>query len=125
MFNLTVDEAHTFYVGQNGWLVHNAGCLTPGAIRAFAQDLPNKSFGDIESQAKALGLTPKGPTSGPMFGKMLHFYDDKGRIRMRIDPPDKKTLYPHVHLYDSKGNSLDINLKTVDPTSPGAHIPIK
>lgn len=24
MFNLTVSEAHTFYVGQNGWLVHNA-----------------------------------------------------------------------------------------------------
>ena len=25
MFNLTVDEAHTFYVGENGWLVHNCG----------------------------------------------------------------------------------------------------
>jgi len=25
MFNLTVNEAHTFYVGQNGWLVYN--CL--------------------------------------------------------------------------------------------------
>jgi YD repeat-containing protein len=24
MFNLTVDEAHTFYVGEKGWLVHNA-----------------------------------------------------------------------------------------------------
>lgn len=24
MFNLTVDEAHTFYVGEQGWLVHNA-----------------------------------------------------------------------------------------------------
>ena len=23
MFNLSVAEAHTFYVGQNGWLVHN------------------------------------------------------------------------------------------------------
>lgn len=23
MFNLTVSEAHTFYVGQDGWLVHN------------------------------------------------------------------------------------------------------
>jgi YD repeat-containing protein len=29
MFNLTVDEAHTFYVGQNGWLVHNCDDLTP------------------------------------------------------------------------------------------------
>ncbi|WP_424951578.1 hypothetical protein [Deinococcus sp.] len=23
MFNLTVERAHTFYVGTNGWLVHN------------------------------------------------------------------------------------------------------
>ncbi|WP_240501203.1 polymorphic toxin-type HINT domain-containing protein [Deinococcus sp. LM3] len=23
MFNLTVSEAHTYYVGQDGWLVHN------------------------------------------------------------------------------------------------------
>ncbi|AFD28228.1 YD repeat protein (plasmid) [Deinococcus gobiensis I-0] len=27
MFNLTVDEAHTFYVGQDGWLVHNTSNL--------------------------------------------------------------------------------------------------
>jgi len=26
MFNLTVSEAHTYYVGQDGWLVHNSGC---------------------------------------------------------------------------------------------------
>ncbi|WP_092263694.1 polymorphic toxin type 47 domain-containing protein [Deinococcus reticulitermitis] len=32
MFNLTVDEAHTFYVGNGGWLVHNQSRpTTPGA----------------------------------------------------------------------------------------------
>jgi len=25
MYNLTVDVAHTFFVGQQGWLVHNSG----------------------------------------------------------------------------------------------------
>ncbi|GAA5532640.1 polymorphic toxin-type HINT domain-containing protein [Deinococcus aluminii] len=25
MYNLTVDAAHTFYVGRDGWLVHNTG----------------------------------------------------------------------------------------------------
>ncbi|WP_229783579.1 hypothetical protein [Deinococcus sedimenti] len=25
MFNLTVSEAHTYYVGNDGWLVHNQG----------------------------------------------------------------------------------------------------
>ncbi|MCA0328008.1 MAG: filamentous hemagglutinin family protein [Proteobacteria bacterium] len=30
MFNLTIDKAHTFYVGQDGWLVHNGdGCVLP------------------------------------------------------------------------------------------------
>lgn len=29
MFNLTVDEAHTYYVGQDGWLVHNASSTSP------------------------------------------------------------------------------------------------
>lgn len=125
MFNLTVDEAHTFYVGTSGWLVHNMSCLTPGAVKAFAEDLPNMSFSAIKAQAEALGLTPRGPTSGPLVGKMLHFYDSKGRIRMRIDPPDKITLYPHIQLYDTEGNSLDINLKRVSPNSPVAHIPIK
>ncbi|GGR45929.1 hypothetical protein GCM10008959_03660 [Deinococcus seoulensis] len=24
MFNFTVSEAHTYYVGNDGWLVHNA-----------------------------------------------------------------------------------------------------
>lgn len=26
MYNLTVDEAHTFFVGEGQWLVHNSGC---------------------------------------------------------------------------------------------------
>ncbi|WP_425147053.1 HNH/ENDO VII family nuclease [Deinococcus sp.] len=27
MYNLTVEVGHTFYVGEQGWLVHNANCL--------------------------------------------------------------------------------------------------
>ena len=38
MFSLTVAEAHTFYVGANGWLVHNAG-LGCGIGNPF--DLPS------------------------------------------------------------------------------------
>ncbi|WP_229778747.1 polymorphic toxin-type HINT domain-containing protein [Deinococcus knuensis] len=125
MFNLTVSEAHTYYVGQDGWLVHNTSCLTPGAVRAFAKNLPNMSFDDIKAQAEALGFTAKGPTSGPLVGKMLHFYDAKDRMRMRIDPPDGTTLHPHVHLYNIKGDPVDINLKPVKSSSPDAHIPIK
>ena len=33
MYNLTVDTAHTFFVGQGQWLVHNAGvCPIPKGI---------------------------------------------------------------------------------------------
>jgi hypothetical protein len=27
MYNLSVETAHTFYVGEGQWLVHNAGCV--------------------------------------------------------------------------------------------------
>ncbi|WP_412030565.1 polymorphic toxin-type HINT domain-containing protein [Deinococcus yunweiensis] len=30
MFNLTVSEAHTYYVGQDGWLIHNGGKIGCG-----------------------------------------------------------------------------------------------
>jgi hypothetical protein len=32
MHNLTVAEAHTFFVGQGGWLVHNAGPCWKGIL---------------------------------------------------------------------------------------------
>jgi hypothetical protein len=30
MYNLTVEVAHTFFVGEGEWLVHNTGCPLPG-----------------------------------------------------------------------------------------------
>jgi hypothetical protein len=30
MYNLTVDQAHKYFVGQQQWLVHNAGCSVLG-----------------------------------------------------------------------------------------------
>ncbi|MFN8444520.1 MAG: polymorphic toxin-type HINT domain-containing protein [Caldilineaceae bacterium] len=38
MYNLTVDQAHTFFVGQGQWLVHNADCIRAFATRPFAQN---------------------------------------------------------------------------------------
>lgn len=37
MFNLTVDEAHTFYVGKDGWLVHNCSILTDSQLTDLAR----------------------------------------------------------------------------------------
>ncbi len=47
MFNLTVETAHTFYVGQDGWLVHNAGAPSePCELAAeAARDAAGKALG--------------------------------------------------------------------------------
>ncbi|MBF0819112.1 transposase [Streptococcus danieliae] len=54
----------------------------------------------------------------------VHIYDDVSpKPIIRIDPPDGKTNYPHMHFYDNHGNSLDINGRIVDYRSSDAHIP--
>jgi hypothetical protein len=47
MYNLSVETAHTFFVGEGQWLVHNAGCndhIVLG-LRAYGLDDTAKSFG--------------------------------------------------------------------------------
>jgi hypothetical protein len=53
-----------------------------------------------------------------------HIRDPQGRLRIRIDPPDGRTNFPHKHFMDQSGNSLDINGNIVSPNSPAAHIRI-
>ena len=60
---------------------------------------------------------------GTSFGYYLN--DEAGKIRIRIDPPDKVTQYPHVHVYDNDGNLLDSLGNIVDRKSPDGHIPYK
>lgn len=55
----------------------------------------------------------------------IHIRDERGRIRIRIDPPDNKTPYPHKHYYDSAKNSVDVNGNIANPKSPEAHIPLE
>ena len=58
-------------------------------------------------------------------GRFMEFEDKLGRVRVKIHPPDKSTSYHHVHLYDSKGRSLDSNLASVFYKSPDAHIEVQ
>ena len=55
----------------------------------------------------------------------VHIKDETGKMRIRIDPPDKITQYPHVHVYDNNGNLLDKLGNIVDRKSPDGHIPYK
>lgn len=54
-------------------------------------------------------------------GRFIHI-KDKDIIRIRIDPPDRKTTYPHVHLYDREGSPLNVNGFVVGESSKEAHI---
>lgn len=56
MYNLTVDEAHTFFVGQGAWLVHNAGC---GAARLLEHEGDAGSYGALRRAGeRGDNLTP-------------------------------------------------------------------
>ena len=74
--------------------------------------------------SKTLDDLPSGWTKTTNNG-FTHIKDANGNIRVRIDPPDAKTSYPHKHLYDELGNSLDVNGNIVSPKNPDAHIPLK
>ncbi|WP_227986736.1 hypothetical protein [Streptococcus ruminantium] len=81
------------------------------------RQIANMSFDNIR---KAL---PKGWELKSNNG-FVHIYDDVSpNPIIRIDPPDSKTQYPHMHFYDRNKNSLDINGKIVDYRSPDAHVP--
>ena len=55
----------------------------------------------------------------------VHVKDETGQYRIRIDPMDKtnpSTNFPHMHIYNQNGKSLDKTGNVVDPSSPEAHI---
>jgi hypothetical protein len=53
----------------------------------------------------------------------IHIRDSKNTMRIRTDPPDRGTNFPHMHVYDGNKNPLDIFGNVVDRRSPEAHIP--
>lgn len=52
----------------------------------------------------------------------VHIRRPDGSFKIRIDPPDKNTVYQHMHIYDRKNNLLDIYGNVVDKKSPAGHI---
>ncbi|WP_252216775.1 hypothetical protein [Clostridium sp. VAP41] len=78
---------------------------------------PGKTFIDMMEPAE--GWT----YSGSPDGRFVHIKDGNGNYRVRIDPSDKVTEYPHMHVLDGEGNALDVNGNIVPSNSPDAHIP--
>ena len=46
-----------------------------------------------------------------------------GVDRIKLDPPDKGTTYPHMHIYDENKNLLNIDGEIVGRKDPAGHIP--
>ncbi|WP_343216600.1 hypothetical protein [Deinococcus aestuarii] len=66
MFNLTVDEAHTFYVGTQGWLVHNCTPYTVGKYEGIKGTLPGYNAHHVGQKAAMKQLVPGyDPKTGP------------------------------------------------------------
>jgi RHS repeat-associated protein len=53
MYNLTVDEAHTFFIGEGDWLVHNTnGCYTRQELEGGGYAL----YGALDEHGRATGV---------------------------------------------------------------------
>ncbi|CNH74158.1 RHS repeat-associated core domain-containing protein [Yersinia pekkanenii] len=80
-------------------------------------NMTKKQISEILSNAD--NISWKGGSPDGRFAQWK--FTDTGTTAVRLDPPDKVTLYDHAHLYDKAGNSLDINGNVVDSNLPAAH----
>jgi len=107
MFNLTVSEAHTYYVGQDGWLVHNSG----GTISP--QDL-----------VRTHGLKGDSTTK-----KVLAYADELSKTGWANMPPvslvdiDGKLyiLDGHHRVAAASRAGVDVKYNLVDPSEIGSY----
>jgi hypothetical protein len=76
MYNFTVAAAHTYFVGDGQWLVHNQ---CPGSLRNVG-DLNQKSLQVAEQDIQAAGFTYHNTTSG---GYIQYRHADGARIWIR------------------------------------------
>ncbi|WP_455718515.1 polymorphic toxin-type HINT domain-containing protein, partial [Anaerosporobacter sp.] len=125
VYNLEVEDGHTYYVTDERVLVHNdcgnkSGSKTAGNI---AKNLDTNNIPNMTKQ-EIIDTIPDNWKHTEHNG-FVHIKDEAGKMRIRIDPLDKVTQYPHVHVYDNDGNLLDILGNIVDRKSPDGHIPYK
>ncbi|MBI2601426.1 MAG: hypothetical protein HYW48_00070 [Deltaproteobacteria bacterium] len=96
--------------------------LTPGRIRQYLSDVDQVPRESLMKDMESIGLVLRGNSREREF---LEFADRKMRVRAKIHPPDDKTAYKHLHIYDKNGNSLNAALKRVSKRSSEAHISLE
>ena len=92
MYNLTVDTAHTFFVGDGQWLVHNT-CPISNNITRLSNDLPNSpttrgnaptfKVDETSVEIHHLGQSPDGPFIE------THWQDHRGTGNDLMNHPNK------------------------------------
>jgi hypothetical protein len=57
MYNLTVDDAHTFFVGEQAWLVHNT-CTWPPTVTLDQLGRPTRVEASLSNSVLSSGSAP-------------------------------------------------------------------
>lgn len=115
MYNLTVDEAHTFYVGDGRWLVHNTGpkiCIHGGKQGKHIPGHNNFQPGKSElTHPDPQGLLDRFAGTGTRHGhkEVVDFKENIG-YWVAEDGTRRVTTRGTIH-YDSKGFAHIVPLK--------------
>jgi hypothetical protein len=110
MYNLTVDDAHTFFVGEQAWLVHNTCDLDfwfdrrTESIEVFTNDSTSSLNPTISSNMMTQILALKN-TEGKLI--QISIYDANGNVIYHIDAPDGKLGW-HYHSFIAEPGNPEI-----------------
>lgn len=101
-------------------LQSGASNLNRKILKDYLSETRSLDKNQIVKDLESIGFKIKGASPD---GRFIEFKDKFGNLRVKIHPSDKITKYDHMHVYNKKGDPLNINLKRVDKTSIEAHIP--
>lgn len=117
MYKLTVDEAHTFFVGEGQWLVNNDSCPIEGevqknvtdghndALQEAAERLANSGQFDVVWRDTALSIATRGEVPSTRRPDVIDVnYNEK--IAHMIEIPSPTQIYINRKLKTVKYESM-------------------
>lgn len=106
MYDLTVEEVHTFAVGDGDWVVHNTDCdfwIGDGYFekRSHQEGIPENIGADSNNVDRAYGHYD---TDGTLI--RIRIYNGQGQVIYDIDAPDGGRYdYWHLHTMRIPGDA--------------------
>jgi hypothetical protein len=111
-----------FMICVSGWFVGLTSRLNRAQLKDYLSNVHEIPREQLVKELQSSGLKFKGQERG---GEFMEFTDKQGRLRIKIHPPDPKTPYHHIHIYDRNGRPLSSDLNIVTRRSEEAHIEIQ